>query len=328
MPQLISVIIPAYNAMSTIGRTLQSVRAQTWREIEIIVVDDGSRDATAEHVRRQMQVDSRIRLVETENGGVARARNRAIMQARGEWIAPLDADDLWHPDKLAAQIAEAERRKEPVGLVYCWHAVIDSEDKIMGYGERVYDAGSVLPRMCLGNLIGNGSAALMRRSAVIEAGGYDASLRDRNAQGCEDLKLYFSIAEKHEFAVVPRHLVGYRWTPENMSSDTLKMLRSYDLVMNAAQDRHAEHNALFEQGRVYMLEWLLEQSIRSGKLTIAGKLWSALFQMRKLAALAHFYPMAKTLLRERLLKSRPRAGEAFFCGDPAAEDREVLLARA
>src|SRR4051812_12704913 len=102
---LTSVIIPIYNAEQYIAETLLSALAQTHRNIEIIVVDDGSTDGSAAVVKLIAASDARVRLISQPNRGVAHARNCAIAEAQGEFIAPLDADDLWHPKKIERQIA-------------------------------------------------------------------------------------------------------------------------------------------------------------------------------------------------------------------------------
>jgi cellulose synthase/poly-beta-1,6-N-acetylglucosamine synthase-like glycosyltransferase len=110
----VSVIIPAYNAAPQIGRAIESALAQTHAPLEILVVDDGSRDRTAEIVGR---LPPPVRLIRKENGGPATARNLGAREARGEWLALLDADDWWFPDKLRAQLACVT--DESVGLVHC-----------------------------------------------------------------------------------------------------------------------------------------------------------------------------------------------------------------
>jgi glycosyltransferase involved in cell wall biosynthesis len=102
---LISVVVPAYNAGRWIDRTLASIQGQTWREIEVIVVDDGSSDDTVARVERAAAADRRIRLVRQANAGPAVARNRGLRECRGVFVAPVDADDLWAPDNLAQQAA-------------------------------------------------------------------------------------------------------------------------------------------------------------------------------------------------------------------------------
>lgn len=103
---LVSIVTPAYRAARFIGETIRSVQAQTYRDFEMLVVDDCSPDDTAAIVERFAAADPRIRLLrQAANGGPAAARNRALAEARGRWVAFLDGDDLWLPDKLERQLA-------------------------------------------------------------------------------------------------------------------------------------------------------------------------------------------------------------------------------
>ncbi|MEN3365124.1 MAG: hypothetical protein V7606_2398, partial [Burkholderiales bacterium] len=99
-PGRVSVIVPAYNAAATIERTISSVLNQTYSDLEILVVNDGSTDETTALVQRIAEVDRRIKLLQKANGGLVSARNHGIAHASGEFIAPIDADDLWHPEKI------------------------------------------------------------------------------------------------------------------------------------------------------------------------------------------------------------------------------------
>lgn len=101
---LVSVIIPAYNAESFIEETLKSVLAQTYPAIEVLVIDDGSQDRTPEIVAGMAERDPRVVLVKQSNAGVAAARNLGIDQSKGEFIAPIDADDIWYPENLEKQV--------------------------------------------------------------------------------------------------------------------------------------------------------------------------------------------------------------------------------
>lgn len=257
--ELVSVIVPAYNAAATLDETLRSIRSQTHREIEILVVDDGSKDATAEIARRHAEQDPRVRLIIQENAGVAAARNRGIAECKGEIIAPVDADDLWSPDKIERQLRALQEGGERVGLVYTWYAQIDSDGNVLGMS-RPMESGDVLQPICFGNFVGNGSSALMRKSAVLEAGGYDPSLRAQRAQGCEDLLLYFRIAEKYHFALVADSLTGYRQLPNNMSSDNYQMHRSRVIVAREMLARHPGLRREITAGGIRFTFWLLERA--------------------------------------------------------------------
>ena len=103
---LISVVIPAFNAAQTLAASLKSVQAQTFKDLEVIVVDDGSTDETAAIARAFCAEDSRFSVVSQPNGGVSVGRNTGIHRARGPWIAFHDADDLWLPEKLARQVEQ------------------------------------------------------------------------------------------------------------------------------------------------------------------------------------------------------------------------------
>ena len=235
---LISVLIPAFNAAATIRETLASASDQSHSNLEIIVVDDGSSDTTAELVADAAASDARIQLIRQTNGGVASARNAALKAAKGAWIAPLDADDLWHPSKLARQLSCAAANPD-CQLVYCWSVDIDAQSQVIERRLQVYRfEGDVYEALVLDNFLGNASAPLIRRSAVDGAGGWDSSLSQSNATGCVDLQLYLQLARTCRFALEPAFLVGYRQGDEAMSRNTSRMLRSYQMVM--ARERSAQ----------------------------------------------------------------------------------------
>ena len=227
---LVSVVVPAWNAERTLGETLRSVAEQTYRNLEILIVDDGSTDTSAIVATEFCEREPRARLIRRENGGVASARNSAIAEAKGEWIAPIDADDLWHSTKIEKQIAVALSAPEKPGFVYCWHRLIDSESQVTGSGPHWSLSGQAFAQLAYVNVVENGSALLLSRDAVLEVGGYDSSLRARHAQGCEDVMVQLQVARRHPIAVVPEYLVGHRRHGDNMSGDFDQMVRSWNLV--------------------------------------------------------------------------------------------------
>ena len=272
---LVAVIVPAFNAERTIDATLASVRAQTHSELEIIVVDDGSTDGTAATVMRHAADDPRIRLIAQANAGVAAARNRGIAEATAKLIAPIDADDLWHPEKIALQVEEM-RRKPKLALVCTAYLIIDERSRV------AFVVGGRLPHstrfedLCRRNFIGNGSSAMMKRSVILSCGGYDPSLRDQGAEGCEDLKLYLQIAHRHEIAMIHQPLTSYRQLTGNMSSESNRMLRSFDLVAESFCVDRPELRKLFRSHRTYMTCWLASRALRAQNwravLKLSGKL--------------------------------------------------------
>ena len=303
--ELVSVIVPAYNAEATLPATLASIRAQTYEHLEILVVDDGSRDGTARLVVEAGKADPRIRLITQENAGVAAARNRGIDQAKGLYIAPVDADDLWQSRKIERQLRTLRSAGPDTALVYGWNALIDARGRIIRFDAHPMHVGDVLGQLCYGNFIGNGSCALMRRDAAIGAGGFDPSLRARNAQGCEDWKLFLRIAERSHFALVPDHLTGYRIAAEAMSGDVAQMLRSDALVRAETLERLPEHRLQLRWGRRNYIQWLLRRELEGAhwdncRLLFRASLESETNRLRAAARTARFTArLAKHRLRRK-----------------------------
>lgn len=221
---LVSIVIPAYNAAETLVETLASAAAQTHRKIEIIVVDDGSTDATATIAASFCERDPRARLVRQENRGVCAARNKGIAESEGEFVAPLDADDIWHPEKITRQVAAAGSQ---AGFVYSWSRDIDMADNVWRDGPRPQHEGSIFLRMLRENFVGNGSALLVRRSAALAVGGYDETMRGNCGEGAEDILFQLKLAEQFPAAVAPGYLIGYRRRASSQSVNLDAMYRSW-----------------------------------------------------------------------------------------------------
>lgn len=243
---LISIIIPAYNAAAFLPRTLESVLSQTYPHFEVWVIDDGSQDETATIAQSFGQRDPRIRCLAQANQGVAVARNYGIAQAQGEWIAPIDADDIWYPrylEKLVACLEQSALEQSmvmsrPVGVIYAWSIDIDATDQPIGGFHAAKVAGNVYRTLVCHNFLGNASATLIARSALQQVGGYDATMRQQQAQGCEDWDLYLRLAAAYDFAVVPEFLVGYRKLAASMSGDGRTMARSQDILLQRVYQDH------------------------------------------------------------------------------------------
>jgi glycosyltransferase involved in cell wall biosynthesis len=302
---LVSVIVPAFNAERTINETLLSVRNQTHRNLEIIVVDDGSTDRTYQYSSDQSRVDSRIRVIRQPNAGVAAARNHGIAEAQADLIAPIDADDLWRPTKIARQLRVLRAGGSEVKLVYTWSALIDEDSKVIDWGKDPPFAGDVLFALSYGNFVGNGSTALMQKSVLNELGGYDASLRARQGQGCEDWSLFLQIAERSHFAVVPDDLTGYRQARRAMSRDIEQMLRSDALVRTEMLARHPEYLSQIKSGRHAYLDWMFLRELEDGNWPACFKLLRGLI-LKDGSRLPSARSTAKCVLRiaARILKGR------------------------
>jgi len=206
----ISVITPAYNAEQTIVETIVSVQQQTFADFELIVVDDGSTDRTLELLYTVKE--PRLKVFSCENYGVSVARNYGIARATGEFIAFLDADDLWTTNKLELQLAALQQHPE-AGVAYSWTRIIDAQGELSHASEPVNFTGNVYAELLVRNFIYSGSNVLIRKQALESVGDFDPTL----SYG-EDWELYLRLAAKWSFTVVPEAQVLYRQTSNSASS--------------------------------------------------------------------------------------------------------------
>ncbi len=323
---LVAVVIPAHNAAATLHAALHSARGQSYDHLEIIVVDDGSTDETAGIVAAHRREDPRVRLISQGQQGVASARNRGTEEAKAGFIATLDADDLWHPEKVERQMQAMAEAGDACGLVYTFSAAIDENDRVINpaaTGGRAYQ-GFVLPDLLLNNFIANGSSPLLRKSAVTEVGGYDPGLRAQGAEGCEDLKLYLAIAEHHTFAAVPMPLTGYRVTSTSMSSNVLRMIRSHRLVTEPYRESYPDQVRL---GRVYLALYYAGRELAAGNYSA----WrQALREAARSDRGATARALVRTLLRRVAWPAKAGAGRVEVAAEPtlfpAARAAEVRAA--
>lgn len=233
---LVTVIIPVYNGAEFIGESIDSALMQTYRNLEVIVVDDGSTDRTPEILREYARRDARVRVISQANGGVCKARNTAIAAARGEFIAPLDADDLWLPSKIGRQVRRLQAAGEQAGAVYSWWAWIDEKGVVQDRSPRWSIEGHVLEKLMLINFTGNASVPLFRRSCVEEAGGYNATEVGGEHRYCEDWELMLKVAARHQIVAVQEILLGYRRRPGSRSLACDAMWRSEQAIMQEIRE--------------------------------------------------------------------------------------------
>jgi glycosyltransferase involved in cell wall biosynthesis len=208
---LVSVIIPAFNAADTIGETLSCVANQTHRELEILVVDDGSTDGTVE-IAASIQ-DPRLRIESIPNAGVSAARNQGVMETAGEYVAFLDADDLWLPTKLERQIEMLEATSE-AGLSVTAATRVNAAARPLEH-MPVWEGEDPCEALLLHSMvIGCISSGVVRRSVLERAGGFDQQLSQS-----ADWDLWLRLARTTKFAVIDEPLVLYRSHPQSMSRD-------------------------------------------------------------------------------------------------------------
>ena len=264
----VSVIVPAYNVSKYIQDALISLEKQTFSDFEVLIVDDGSTDDTAAVVQKFTQRDSRFKLLQKANGGLSSARNYGISHSRGEYIALLDGDDVYHKDKLATHVARLYSRAD-VGVVYSASRTIRDDGKptfITLSGKPVHP-NPLLALLCK-NFVGHGSNAVFRRCLIAEVGGFNESLRS-----CEDVDLWLRIAatKKWRFYREKRILCYYRVCPSGLSFNIEQMQVCGERVLKDAYQRSPEIKPMLPTAYAYMYRYLTRLSLQGGDMEAARK---------------------------------------------------------
>ncbi|NTS78280.1 glycosyltransferase [Catenovulum sp. SM1970] len=219
---LISVVIPAYNAGQYIEETLQSVFKQDYSNLEILVVNDGSTDNTLEILNKYQD---KITIFDIANSGVSYARNFAVEHAKGDWLAFIDADDLWDTDKLSKQYAQLNGNL----WSHCNSYYIGEEQsgKVTRAELSELAGGFIFDKLILENFITT-STILIDKQIFIDAGGFDEKLA-----ALEDWKLWLDIAIKHPISYIEQPVAKYRVYQGSTSRKARKMLPLHLAVINS-----------------------------------------------------------------------------------------------
>ena len=223
---LISVIIPVYNGAKTIRKTIESVLNQTFLDFELIVINDGSQDATLEIV--DSFKDSRLKVFSYPNTGPSQSRNRGISHASGKYISFIDADDVWRADKLEAQLQVLHANPQAT-VAYSWTDYIDESGQFLRRGAHISVTGDVFKYLLLANFLENGSNPLICAHALAEVGGFDESLTH-----AEDWDMWLRLAAHYQFVAVPSPQIFYRVYDNSSSSNVFKLEAGCLQVINRA----------------------------------------------------------------------------------------------
>ena len=270
---LVSVIVPAYNSERTLLQTVECVLNQTYRNLELIVINDGSTDGTLSLL--SAVEDSRLKVFSYENGGLATARNRGIARATGDYLTFIDADDLWTPEKVEDQVSALQQNPE-AGVAYSWTRAMDETGTLFYDGNSDAYAGDVYAPLLRCNFITSGSNVMITRAAITASGIFDSSLRY-----CEDWDYYLRLARAWHFVVVPRHQILYRQTAGSLSTNVARMEAAYDIVCDRAfkdvpshiQQLRPECLAHVKQ---YLAQLALKNAANRANLRVASRnLWLA-----------------------------------------------------
>jgi glycosyltransferase involved in cell wall biosynthesis len=253
-PPVVSVVVPTRNRRAIVTATVGTVQNQVRVPLEVVVVDEGSEDGTAEALTAL--ADDRIRVLRNDAPtGVAAARNRGIREARGTWVALLDDDDLWAPDKLRAQLDAAEAAS--ADWAYTGAVAVDDALTVV----RAYpppDPAEVREQLPLRNMVPAGASnALFRRALVDEVGGFDESLRHM-----ADWDLWIRLGRAGIPACDPRPLVAYRIHGGNASLDTPEILGEGKVI-------EARYATPIDWATIHW--WVADSSLRGGRRLAAAR---------------------------------------------------------
>ena len=223
---LVTVTICTYNGEQFLPETLNSVLAQTYANTEVVIVDDGSRDGTVSIIKEYAERDSRIRWFSRENAGLPASRNFAFTQARGEWIAIIDQDDLCYPERLQRQIAIAEAYPS-AGLIFCNTDYIDSKGVLIGsHFSKFILPDSFIPKGIAANLLlrqgcyVDSEACFIKRTTVNHLGPLDELLR----YAC-DYEYFIRAGFDVDFAYTTETLAAWRIHTEQLSAKDLNRFK-------------------------------------------------------------------------------------------------------
>ena len=286
----VSVIVPAYNTARFIEGAIDSVLAQSYTDFELLVVNDGSTDDTLARCERYS--DPRIGIVKQDNRGLAGARNSGIREACGEYLAFLDADDLWRNDKLERHVEHLEQRPE-IGVSYCVSQFMaENGQRLSLYQSPKLDGLSAKDILCR-NPVGNGSAPVIRR-AVFDAirtiddryGSPEPLFFDPDFRQSEDIECWVRIAATTDwqFAGLPEALTLYRLNAGGLSASVDRQFASWEAFIAKATvyapDLVQRYGAL---ARAYQYRYLARRAVWSGEpdtaLQLLRKAWASDWRM-------------------------------------------------
>jgi glycosyltransferase involved in cell wall biosynthesis len=243
---LISVIIPTHNGERTLEETIESVLGQTFSNWELIVIDDGSTDSTLT-VLSQI-ADPRLKVFSYGNAGVAASRNRGLAHASGVFVAFLDHDDLWTPNKLQTQCLALQKNPH-AAVAYSLVDCIDASGCFLHPSSRIMESGDVHARLLLTDFLDTTSNPLIRRRALEEVGGFNPSF------ACaDDWEIFLRLAARNPFVCVPEVQVLYREHPDSQSFDVTRMEEAVLGVCESAfadAPAHLQHLKRVSLGNCY-----------------------------------------------------------------------------
>ena len=275
----VSIIMPVYHVEAYVAEAVESVLAQSYGDFELLIIDDGGTDRSIEICSKF--ADPRIRIISQPNRGLAGARNTGILHARGEYIALLDSDDRWRPEKLMLHVIHLDSAPD-VGVSYCGSQFIDGSGTVLRQAQRPKLRDVTAADILCRNPVGNGSAAVIRRS-VLELVAFphpqDADRIchfDESFRQSEDIELWVRLAlnANCKFDGIEGLLTEYRIIAGGLSANVVRQYETWTRMLTKAENINpafvAKHGA---RARAYQLRYLSRRSIQLGDGSFALSLF-------------------------------------------------------
>ncbi len=301
MEPLVSVIIATYNRADLVAKAVESALNQTYKNIEIVVVDDGSTDNTRQALR---QYEGRIEYIYQERSERSKARNVGFRHSSGDFIAFLDSDDLWLPTKIEKQV-QVLNEKPDVGVIYADAQFIDRSGDTYD-GEICLD---VLKRMrqdfyedlMTDNIVGSPSAVLVRRECLVKAGLFDESMN-----ACEDLDLWIRLARHCRFHKIELPLLQFRIHTGNTQCKLSLMAKGYETIINKVcrdtppQFKYYKNEAIIKLLSKIASLYAQDRNLRSFMLFCVRSVFQELHWIIGVSFWLDFFRLSKEKYRKRL----------------------------
>ena len=306
----VSVVMPVHNTARFVQAAISSVLTQTFSDFELLIIDDQGTDDAIDLCRQF--VDPRIRIISQENRGLAGARNTGIRQAKGRYIALLDSDDLWLPEKLERHVAHLDANSD-VGVSYAASRLMADDGTPLSVAQRPKLTNITSDNIFLRNPVGNGSAAVIRRKALGEIAHTshrqgEMNYFDESFRQSEDIECWTRIAllTGWEFEGIQGIWTLYRVNDEGLSANVIRQFDAWLRVKENVRTMSPSFAKRWEDAaEAYQLRYLARRAIRMGDKGLAINLALRAVAKRPQILLAEPVKTATTLAAAILLRYLP-----------------------
>ena len=270
---MVSVIVPLFNKFEYVGKTLESVVKQTYPRIELIVVDDGSTDESLVRVKEFVATHQRdfekVKVVSQKNSGQTSSRIFGVSLSQGEFLAFLDADDVWHPEKISRQV-QAFNQQPDLDLVLCDYSILNGTSRLV----RTVKLNNLEKRIVAWLLtFGFGclpeSTGLIKRKSYEKIDGFNPKL-----EMCAGLDLVFRLSILGNVIAIPNVLCGYRVLATGWHNNKVDLLSSYRLMLNS----HPVYRRIADEALLYLNLYMVIHALRQNKTRAHLFIFAALFK--------------------------------------------------